>query len=420
MFYLNKKDWSHRFEKRFFTLEMEAPSISLETLPYTEQTIGGRTKLPAYYYTIEVSPGTSVPEGDDIPESIKVFRRYSEFEWLYNKLKSTSTDSSKTFPTLPPKTSFCQTQTEEFRKDRQSELFAFLDDVLSMPGTVQHVAMKEFLMLGVIYGDEVVDDKSVKLEELKAMKEQFDKETDVMSVEGDGGLDEAVDAVVETAVEASGLKEKEEGEDEEEGGEEEKVEEDVEETSEEVTEEATEGATAEVEETPTETIDEVKEETPAPTETIDEVKEETPAPAETIEDVKEETPAPAETIEEVKEETPAPAETIEEVKDEPAAVITEVKEETPSEQIEEPKEETPEQKEEETPPEKIEETTSIPIETLNESAPIVEQPEDSTTTLEPVSEKGESLLVKSDTKEEVVEQVEEKISEKAEDDGDDI
>ena len=125
---MSEKNWSYGFEKRFFAIKMdEYRSEALESPPHNHN-IGGRAKLPAYYYTIEICPGSTSSES-----YYKVFRRYSEFEWLYYKLKP---DSAKPLITLPPKSKscFCQSQTDEFRFARQQELLEFLDDTLNDKG----------------------------------------------------------------------------------------------------------------------------------------------------------------------------------------------------------------------------------------------------------------------------------------------
>lgn len=173
MHYLSKKSWSHRYEKHFFTVKMDYPSISYETtLPPSYKIIESddvkcgchcsstiKSKLPAYYYIIEVCVGGTTDQ------PLKVYRRYSEFIWLYNKLKSNpppplsllSTEENTNninIPTLPPKTLFWKKQiSDEFRNERQTQLYNFLDDILSRPGYSTHPAMKSFLLLDSIYNN---------------------------------------------------------------------------------------------------------------------------------------------------------------------------------------------------------------------------------------------------------------------------
>merc|ERR1712151_1120351 len=310
---------------------------SYETSPYNESDIGGRTKLPAFYYAVEVCAGSS--------ESLKVFRRYSEFEWLYHKLKSSPTEleSLKMFPTLPPKTSFCQVQTDDFRYDRQIELKEFLDDVLSRPGYASHPAMKSFLLLSHIYGDDETLTENVDLEALAKLKEQYDKQDEEQAV---------TEPVVETEEEV-------------------------------VTEEAQEEPvveTAVVADVPTETTENVEVEEPvveevvaATTEVEEKVdEEETPIAEEATQETEAPTPEedatpPEEEAEETKSEvqTSLPAEDEEnKIEEKPAEEVVEEKVSPPDEEEEEITivEKVEEKKAEETTTgvaEKIEETTEV-------------------------------------------------------------
>jgi len=386
MFYLTPKIWSHRFENRFFTLKMDHRSTALEAPPH-DSDIGGRTKLPAYYYEIEICPGSG--------DAQQVLRRYSEFEWLYHKLQSSpppngSSEALDSFPTLPPKTSFCQTQSDEFRFDRQIELLEFLDDALTRPGYAQHPAVKQFLLLNrleessnaVVVGDEKKEEggDDVDMIELAKLKEQFDKEDAAASgdfVEEE--VDEVVEAAEEIVVEA--------------------VEELVAEAAvkEEVIAEVEDGSAPEV---AVETAVVVDNEETAPEDKVEDLLATTPTKKEMAptEPAKEEevaiVPSAAPVEEAVEKE-----EEVAETKEEPEAVVT----------IPSPVKEKPEVVTTIPSPvkEKIEEVkgksevveTSIPIETVSEEAvlpPTTESDTDdlktSTSNLEPVAEKGESLL----------------------------
>jgi len=115
--------------------------------------VGGNTSLPARYYDIQVIHGT---------DSYHVFRRYSEFRWLYKRLVNypppINTDplfysaSTEALMELPPRSYYCYSffENDEFLEDRQNDLYEFLKDALERPSFVSHPAMIEFLLLDFI------------------------------------------------------------------------------------------------------------------------------------------------------------------------------------------------------------------------------------------------------------------------------
>merc|ERR1712183_514337 len=100
-----------------------------------------KNKFPAWYYDIEVFVGSS--------DSFHVLRRYSEFLWLNDELRSSPPPGAKIENLVEPPPSgscFCQRNTETFRNTRKAELFSFLEGaLLQQKGFSQHPAMKEFL-----------------------------------------------------------------------------------------------------------------------------------------------------------------------------------------------------------------------------------------------------------------------------------
>lgn len=93
--YLVDEDWSPRFEGQFFTVKMEAAEL-LSSAPASTANpkIGAKSTFPAYYYKIDVFCGYTTRS---------VFRRYSQFYWLYNQLPR---DNSEAAPVMPPEPAF--------------------------------------------------------------------------------------------------------------------------------------------------------------------------------------------------------------------------------------------------------------------------------------------------------------------------
>jgi hypothetical protein len=134
--YLVDEDWSPRFEGQFFTVKMEAAEL-LSSAPASTANpkIGAKSTFPAYYYKIDVFCGYTTRS---------VFRRYSQFYWLYNQLPR---DNSEAAPVMPPGTCFFQPQDDLFAQNRLDQLREFLRDLLLQPGNASHRAVAVFLEL---------------------------------------------------------------------------------------------------------------------------------------------------------------------------------------------------------------------------------------------------------------------------------
>jgi hypothetical protein len=164
--YLEHEDWSPRYEDTFFTVRLDRfklfaslpDAFELSTLlPDADgdgdgdgddddhHTVGGKTNFPAYYYEIEVFCGRHEPR--------IVFRRYSQFKWLYEKLPKNLTNGSIVnerivFP--PGSPCLCHSQNDEFAKNRSEQLSEFLKDALTRKGVASQEFVAEFLELDLI------------------------------------------------------------------------------------------------------------------------------------------------------------------------------------------------------------------------------------------------------------------------------
>ena len=147
LMYLPKSEWSPRFDSTFYSVKIEDKTLISDQLPLCPNPLGGRTNLPAYYYTVAV-----YREHDKTP----VLRRYSEFYHLYQELKrhppAITTDRRpsvvETPIHMPPGTCpWFHRDTEEFLKSRMEQLDEFLEDVLSRPGYSNHPSVIAFLEL---------------------------------------------------------------------------------------------------------------------------------------------------------------------------------------------------------------------------------------------------------------------------------
>ena len=135
--YLAHEQWSRRYEKTFYTVKLEAFEL-LSSAPPIGPSVGGKSNLPAYYYRIDVFCGHATRA---------VFRRYSNFLWLYKQL---SRDIRRESLVMPPGTCYCLPQDEIFARNRLEQLREFLRDVLEMPGCASHPSMIDFLELNAI------------------------------------------------------------------------------------------------------------------------------------------------------------------------------------------------------------------------------------------------------------------------------
>mmetsp|Transcript_3158 Transcript_3158/g.3573 ORF Transcript_3158/g.3573 Transcript_3158/m.3573 type:complete len:153 (-) Transcript_3158:167-625(-) len=143
--YLDQKDWSPRYEDTFYTIRLDRfelftllPDISIGG---DDDTIEGKTNLPAYYYKIQIYCGR---------RERSVYRRYSQFKWLNENLpKNIPNDTEQlTFPPRSP--CLCYSQNEEFAKNRLEQLREFLRDILTRRGVASHDAVAKFLELDFV------------------------------------------------------------------------------------------------------------------------------------------------------------------------------------------------------------------------------------------------------------------------------
>ena len=147
LLFLSFESWSPRFDSNFYTIKMEHKE-SLSSIPTTSERpeqVPGKHHHPAYYYIINVFRER---------QQHSVFRRYSQFQWLYDELQKSNhtqpshSDEERIPPMVfPPKTCPWQTQDEDFAQNRLEELREFLTDALKRPGVASHPAVKQFLLL---------------------------------------------------------------------------------------------------------------------------------------------------------------------------------------------------------------------------------------------------------------------------------
>lgn len=160
--YLPKDYWSARYESNFYTVKIESKrlvssydqesSVDADNVPKitqsTNNTVGGKRNLPAYYYEVVVYRQHG---------KTSVFRRYSQFKWLHDQILSHPLPSSITSPEterrdsrhipLPSGTCLFQWQNDEFAQKRLELLSEYMDDLLSQPGYANHPAVIAFLEL---------------------------------------------------------------------------------------------------------------------------------------------------------------------------------------------------------------------------------------------------------------------------------
>jgi hypothetical protein len=150
--YLEHEDWSPRYEDTFFTVRLDRfklfaslPDAGADGGDDDDHTVGGKTNFPAYYYEIEVFCGRH--------EARIVFRRYSQFKWLYEKLPKNLTNGSivnerLVFP--PGSPCLCHSQNDVFAKNRSEQLSEFLKDALTRKGVASQEYVAKFLELDFI------------------------------------------------------------------------------------------------------------------------------------------------------------------------------------------------------------------------------------------------------------------------------
>jgi hypothetical protein len=146
--FLAFENWSPRFEQHFFTFQMQsvglqssAPSSnsSDETTTSSDMVVvGGKKNHPAYYYRIDVNCGH---------KRATVYRRYSQFYWLYKQLAPLGRDEPLI---MPPGSCFWRSQDDAFAKNRIDQLSEFLHDALKRVDMASHPAVFAFLELGAV------------------------------------------------------------------------------------------------------------------------------------------------------------------------------------------------------------------------------------------------------------------------------
>ena len=140
--YLEHDDWSPRYQDTFYTVRLEhfelltspRPVVDAAYLPSNHQ-LGGKTNFPAYYYKLEVFCGRHRPK--------TVFRRYSQFKWLYENLSN----ETLSFPLAGVGCIFCSPQTDNFANNRKGDLKDFLEEALSRREIASHEIVAQFLEL---------------------------------------------------------------------------------------------------------------------------------------------------------------------------------------------------------------------------------------------------------------------------------
>lgn len=171
LLYLPRAMWSPRYDQSFYTLQIQGckycqrkEDLPTSTTMMTNKTttesaivVGGKTHFPAWYYHIVVYRAR---------EKYSVWRRYSQFRWLYQELKN-HPPSYHPPPHPPPDQSSAgeykeeidgdllfpssgcpwMPQTDHFAETRRDQLERFLDHVLSRRGYGHHPAVQQFLEL---------------------------------------------------------------------------------------------------------------------------------------------------------------------------------------------------------------------------------------------------------------------------------
>lgn len=143
--FLAYENWSPRFEKHIFTFQVtsaksqpSAPASTGSRPSESDFVVKGKASYPAYYYRIDVYCGR---------ERATVYRRYSQFYWLYQQLAQFGRDEPLI---MPPGTCFWRPQNNTFANARKEQLSEFLHDALQMPDMASHPAVSAFLELGAV------------------------------------------------------------------------------------------------------------------------------------------------------------------------------------------------------------------------------------------------------------------------------
>eukprot|EP00980_Cylindrotheca_fusiformis_P031067 scaffold25784_cov152-Cylindrotheca_fusiformis.AAC.3 len=143
--FLAYETWSPRFEKRFFSFQMKSakmhssvPASSGTPASAGQLVVKGKQNHPAYYYRIDVYCGH---------EHATVYRRYSQFYWLYKQLSAFQKEEPLV---MPPGSCFWRPQNDAFANNRREQLNEFLEDALQLPEMASHPAVHAFLDLGAV------------------------------------------------------------------------------------------------------------------------------------------------------------------------------------------------------------------------------------------------------------------------------
>jgi hypothetical protein len=145
MHYLPPEHWSPRFEMTFFTAEIVArsllssPPIDTNFSPI-DRTCGRSEKFPAIYYVIEIRNGH---------HRTQVFRRFSQFYWLYQQLNCVIERQNQTSSKIIDLKKNCPftAPTDEMLDTRQDLLNDFLRDILIRPDMTLLPLVIDFLSL---------------------------------------------------------------------------------------------------------------------------------------------------------------------------------------------------------------------------------------------------------------------------------
>ena len=134
--YLEKNQWSRRFDSTFFSFTVDQATLLTEP-PQLPATLKGKYNHPAIYFELNVYCEN---------RTVSIQRRYSHFRWLSQRLQEANLNAGP-LPRLPPGTCPFQKIDEDFLKNRKDELGEFLNDLLTMPGVSQHPYVVTFLSL---------------------------------------------------------------------------------------------------------------------------------------------------------------------------------------------------------------------------------------------------------------------------------
>jgi hypothetical protein len=136
MMYLEKNQWSRRFDSTFFSVTVDGTKLLTEP-PQLPATLAGKRHHPAIYFELTVYCEH---------RTASILRRYSHFRWLFQRLDGANLNVGP-LPRLPPGTCPFQKIEEDFLKNRKEELGEFLNELLTKPGVSQHPSVVTFLSL---------------------------------------------------------------------------------------------------------------------------------------------------------------------------------------------------------------------------------------------------------------------------------